>query len=54
MSKQKVIKSKFIPGRLPVLGTIVAWLFYRELHLVGAGAGVNIPIYFLAQIRETG
>lgn len=44
MAKRPVIKAKYLPARLPVLGTIVAWLLYRELNLDGVGAGVYITV----------
>lgn len=44
MSKKQVIKAKYLPARLPLLGTAVAWLMYRELDLTGVGAGVYITI----------
>lgn len=44
MGKRQVIKSKFIPAQPPTLGTIVAWLLYRELNLTGVAAGVYITI----------
>lgn len=42
--KKKYVKGSVLQPKLPILASIVAWLFYRELGLEGVGAGIYITI----------
>lgn len=40
MAKQKVVSNKCLPTRLPILGTVVLWLFLDRLKVPGIAIGV--------------
>jgi len=44
MTKRPVIMAKYLPNRLPITGTAVGWLLYRELDMNGVAAGIYLGI----------